>query len=331
MNSIFRTILPSPSSDIQIDHQSGVICMGSCFAEHIGNKLSHFKFPSFLNPFGIIYNPISLAKGLEILLDENFLFEEKNLFQHLGGWHSFQHHGSFSNPEKELVLKKINSTLREARIFLAQSEFLILTLGTSNVFIEKNSNHVVANCHKVSQENFFREMLAVEDMVEKLSLVFEKIKSKFPKIKIISTVSPVRHIRDGLVKNQISKSKLILTLHELAQKFPYVDYFPSYELLLDDLRNYRFYKKDMIHPNEIAIDYIWEYFSNSFFSEKTKNLNEKIEKIKLAAAHRPFHPQSESHLVFQKNQLSKIEALENEFSYLNFKEEKNIFLKKANH
>jgi len=315
-------------SDIKINHQSKVISLGSCFAEHIGKRLDYFKFSSFLNPFGIIFNPISIVEGLEILMDKNFFFEENHLFENLGGWHSFQHHGSFSNPDKDFALEKINSTLQEARAFLTQSEFLIITLGTANVFLDKKSEKVVANCHKVPQQNFLRKKLTVNEMVEKLSFVFEKIKTAFPKIKIINTVSPVRHIRDGLVDNQISKAKLILTLHQLAEKYSFVQYFPSYELVLDDLRDYRFYEKDLVHPNEIAIDYIWDFFSNTFFDKKTQELNLKIEKIKLAAAHRPFHPRSETHLDFKKQQLAKIDLLEKQFSYLNFEEERNIFFKK---
>lgn len=318
----FRTILQPELSDFQIEHKSGVLCMGSCFAEHIGNRLHHYKFKTFLNPFGIIYNPISIAYGLEILLNKNLFFEEKDLVENLGGWHSFQHHGSFSHADKNQALEKINTALKEARYFLEDAEYLILTLGTANAFIEKKSNTTVANCHKIPQHFFIRKQLSLEEMIDALKHVLKKLNNTFPKIKIITTVSPVRHIRDGLVENQISKSKLILTLNELSKQYTHVQYFPAYELLLDDLRDYRFYKKDMIHPNEIAIDYIWDFFTKTFFTKKTTSLNSKIEKIKQAVAHRPFHPQSKEHLEFIKKQIEKMEATEKEFSFLNFDEEK---------
>ena len=325
MDNTFRTILNPEPSDIQIEHQSGVLCMGSCFAEHIGKRLDDFKFQNFLNPFGIIYNPISLMESLEVLLDENKSYEEKDLFENLGGWHSFQHHGSFSGTPKEEVLQRINNTLTNARAFLKKTEFLILTLGTANVFVEKASDKIVANCHKVPQQNFYRKKLSVDEMVEKMSAVFDQLIAQFPNLKIIATVSPVRHIRDGLIENQISKSKLILTIHQLAEQYDFLKYFPAYELLLDDLRDYRFYKKDLIHPSEMAVDYIWKFFEKTFFSSQTIAINSKVEKIKMAAAHRPFQPHAPAHLDFVKKQIEKIEKLENEFPFLNFELEKNYF------
>ena len=325
MNNTFRTILPTESSPFQINHKSGVICMGSCFAEHIFERLRGVKFSAFLNPFGIIFNPISMAKSLEILLKENRLFEEKDLFQHLGGWHSFQHHGSFSNPSEELVLEKINNALLEARAFLKKAEYLILTFGTSNVFVSEKTGQVVANCHKVPQKYFIHKKLSSDEIILTLDDIFRKLTAAFPNLKIITTVSPVRHIRDGLVENKVSKAKLLVALDNLASLHSHLAYFPSYEIMMDDLRDYRFYKKDLIHPNEMAVDYIWDFFSKTFFTEKTIELNAKLEKINMAKTHRPFHPESEEHLKFKKNQLVKIEELKKGFPFLNFEEEKEFF------
>ena len=321
MDNTFRTILQSQPSPIQIEHQSGVLCMGSCFAAHIGHRLQHYKFENFLNPFGIVYNPISIAKGLEILLEEELFFDKKNIFEYGGGWHSFQHHSSFSHPDQEVVLEKINNTLTEARSILKNAEFLILTIGTANVFVEEKTGRVVANCHKVPQRSFIKKKLSADETTLVLDDIFRKINSRFPHLKIITTVSPIRHIRNGLIESQVSKAKLLVALDTLSELHPFVGYFPAYEILLDDLRDYRFYKKDMIHPNEVAIDYIWDFFSKTFFSKKTLELNDRIHKIKMAAAHRPFHAKSAGHLEFVKNQLEKIKEMEKEFPFLNFEEE----------
>lgn len=327
MSNAFRTILPIKSSPFQINHQSGVICMGSCFAEHIYERLNGFKFSALLNPFGIVFNPISIAQSLEILLDENRLFEEKDLFQHLGGWHSFQHHGSFSNPSEEVVLEKINNALLEARAFLKKAEFLVLTFGTSNVFVSEKTGQVVANCHKVPQKYFIQKKLSSDEIILSLDDIFRKLAEAFPSLKIITTVSPVRHIRDGLVANQVSKAKLLVALDNLSLLHSHLSYFSSYEIMMDDLRDYRFYKKDLIHPNEMAVGYIWDFFSKTFFTGRTLELNAKLEKINLAKTHRPFHPESEEYLKFKKNQLVKIGELEKEFSFLDFEDE-NIFFGK---
>ncbi|MFK8009183.1 MAG: GSCFA domain-containing protein [Saprospiraceae bacterium] len=330
MSNTFRTILQSELSPFQINHQSGVLCIGSCFAEHLFERLDGFKFNTLLNPFGIIFNPISIAQSLDILLDENRLFEEKDLFQHLGGWHSFQHHGSFSNPSEAFVLEKINNALLEARTFLKKAEFLVVTFGTSNVFVSEKTGQVVANCHKVPQKYFIHKKLSSDEIILTLDDIFRKLGETYPQLKIITTVSPVRHIRDGLVANQISKSKLLVALDNLSSLHSHLEYFPSYEIMMDDLRNYRFYKKDLIHPNEMAVDYIWDFFSKTFFTKKTIELNAKLEKINLAKTHRPFHPESEEHSKFKKNQLIKIEELEKGFPFLNFEKEKVFFGKTKN-
>lgn len=325
MTKTFRTILKATPSSLPIEHQSGVMCLGSCFAEHMGKRLKYYKFQTNLNPFGIIYNPISIANSLNILMNSERFYEEKDVFENLGNWHSFQHHGSFSNPDMELVLEKINNTLTESRAFLKNTEFLILTFGTANVFVDQRTEQVVANCHKVPQQHFIKKQLSVDEIIIVLHEILQQLNTAFPHLKIITTVSPVRHIRDGLVENQISKSTLILSLNEISKQYPHVAYFPSYELLLDDLRDYRFYEKDMIHPNELAIDYIWDFFAETFFNQKTKDLNLKIEKIKNASNHRPFHANSNPHQSFVKKQLEKIGVLERQYSFLDFEEERNRF------
>ena len=328
MNSAFRTILPPSKSPVEITHQDKVLCIGSCFAEHIGERLIYNKIPTSLNPFGIVYNPISIVESLELLLKTDFIFSEKNnqLIESPIGWNSFSHHGQFSHPQKEVVLNKINHALKETRNFLNGTTKLILTFGTANVFVYKKTGQIVANCHKVSQQEFEKRRLSIDEITNPVTTVLQKFKKAFPNLEVIMTVSPVRHIRDGLVENQRSKSTLILALSHLVNQHDFIHYFPSYELLLDDLRDYRFYKKDMIHPSEVAVDYIWNFFTQTWFSQKTIDLNKKINKIRMAANHRPLQPDSSGHLDFIKKQLMLIKELEEEYDFLSFEKEKNIYL-----
>ena len=327
MNSAFRTILPPFKSPIKISHQDKVLCIGSCFAEHIGERLIYSKIPTSLNPFGIVYNPISIAGSLELLLQTDFIFSEKNdqLVESPIGWNSFSHHGQFSHPEKEVVIEKINHALAKTRDFLNNTTKLILTFGTANVFVYKKTGQIVANCHKVPQQEFEKRRLSIDEITKSITVILHKLKKAFPHLEVITTVSPVRHIKDGLVENQRSKATLVMALNQLVEENDFVHYFPSYELLLDDLRDYRFYKKDMIHPTDMAVDYIWEYFSKTWFSQETNDLNQKIKKIRMAASHRPFQPDSPNHLAFVKKQLMLIKEIEAEYDFLCFEKEKHAY------
>ena len=260
----FRTHLPLPKYDFGINHSHHVMCLGSCFAENIAQKLQNFKFSTLLNPHGILYNPVSIEKSLNQLRSAH-QFSESDLLGHQGLWHSFDHHGQFSMPDQKDTLKKINERLEEGHHFLKNANRLIVTLGTANVFVYKKSGEIVANCHKLPGNEFERKRLKVETIVKKLSPIFSKLKTEKPGLHIITTVSPIRHIRDGLVENQRSKATLLLALDQICADLEFVHYFPSYEILLDDLRDYRFYEADMIHPNEVALNYIWDIFKTAFF------------------------------------------------------------------
>ena len=320
----FRTEIPPTQSDIKIAHKHQLLCVGSCFAEHIGSRLEQLKFPTLTNPFGIIYNPISIAQVLEKIIGGNN-FEVNDLFENQGLWHSFDHHGHFSHPDKFTALQQINQSLNNAKLFLENTNRLVLTLGTANVFIDKRTNAIVANCHKMPGQTFERRRLDVEEIVKPLVYVLQKLKGKCDDLEVIVTVSPVRHLRDGLIENQRSKATLLLGLEAVCQALSFVHYFPSYEIVLDDLRDYRFYEKDLSHPNELAVEYIWSYFEHSFFSQSTKALCQRITQLISAAAHRPFHPASAAHQSFLKKQLLIIEKLRQEYPLLNFSKEKEKF------
>lgn len=323
MNS-FRTILPSFQADFKIDHQNRILSLGSCFAEHISERLTALKFPTCLNPFGILYNPISIHQTLESLLEKRLLAEE-DLFYHDGLWHSFAHHGSFSKADKKSSLELINTNISEGHQFLKKTDRLLLTFGTANVFELMEEQKIVANCHKLPGQNFERKRLTVQEIIKPFKGVFEKLKGSSPLLEIIVTVSPVRHIRDGLVGNQKSKATLLLALDELVEQFDFVHYFPSYELVLDDLRDYRFYNVDMIHPSNTAIEYVWRYFERAYFEEPTLNLNKRIEKIVKASNHRPLHPDADTYKIFLSAHLEKIKQLKKEFPFLDFETESKAF------
>jgi hypothetical protein len=316
----FRTQL-QPTPSFSISHEKNILCMGSCFAEHMALKLQERKFPVLLNPFGIIYNPLSLAGNLIRLLQKN-KFSGKEMVEDQGRWHSLAHHGSFSGRKRDGVVRKVNTAFRKGQEFLEKTDVLILTLGTAFVYEYLPTGEIVANCHKIPAKKFEKRLLRKEMVVQALHTAIISLLERQPDCKIILTVSPVRHLRDGMVENQQSKATLLLSVGELADSLPQIDYFPSYELLMDDLRDYRFYGDDLVHPSPMAIDYIWDFFAETYFRKNTREMIRKVEKVRAAALHRPFDPKSPQHRSFTEKQLDKISQLEKKYSFLDFKEEK---------
>jgi len=320
----YRTVLNVVKSNDEIAHQNKLLSMGSCFSENIGERLLDYKFSVIVNPYGILFNPIAIAQSLRQIIDYR-KFSESDIFYYNQRWQSFFHHGRFANVDKKTCLNDINTGIKQTHQHIQNLDYLMLTLGTANVFVHKKSNEIVANCHKVASDEFERKRLNINEITAAFEPLFNQLKTINPNLKIIFTVSPVRHIRDGLVENQRSKATLLLAIDELVEKYNFVSYFPAYELVLDDLRDYRFFKDDMIHPSKLAIDYVWDYFTKTYFSEKTKELNHQIDKIIQAKNHRSFDEYSESHQKFIQSQIQKIHRLEAQFSFLNFENELNWF------
>ena len=325
----FRTTFKIPSFPFSLTHQDQIFSIGSCFAENIGSKLEENKFQTLLNPFGILYNPSSVAQTLERIFSKEQI-TGKDVLQHNDLWHSRLHHTRFSQADKASFLEEINANLNEANAFLKESNRLLITLGTAFVWEEKETGIIVANCHKRPQKLFTRRRLSIGEIKENLLIALRKIKKQNADLEVIMTVSPVRHTNDGFVENQRSKAALILAIDEMCQEEKFIHYFPAYELVQDDLRDYRFYGKDMLHPNEMAVDYIWEHFRGGFFTSQTEDIFKEIEKIKTAAAHRPFQITSTAHQAFLKSNLKKIEGLEKQFDFLNFTTERQVFEKQLN-
>jgi hypothetical protein len=323
----YRTVLNAVKSNEEIAHQNKLLSMGSCFSENIGERLLDYKFSVIVNPYGILFNPIAIAQSLRQIIDYR-KFSESDIFYYNQRWQSFFHHGRFANVDKKTCLNDINTGIKQTHQHIQNLGYLMLTLGTANVFVHKKSNQIVANCHKVPSSEFERKRLTINEITAAFEPIFNQLKTINPNLKIIFTVSPVRHIRDGLVENQRSKATLLLAIDELVKKYNFVSYFPAYELVLDDLRDYRFFKDDMIHPSKLAIDYVWDYFKKTYFSEKTSELNRQIDRLIQAKNHRPFEERSESHQKFIQNQIQKIRQLEKQFSFLNFEKELNWFSEK---
>ncbi|MFN0015855.1 MAG: GSCFA domain-containing protein [Saprospiraceae bacterium] len=320
----FRTTMPAHQAPFGIAHTDQLLLVGSCFTEHIGHRLEAGKFRTLTNPNGIVYNPVSIARSLTNL--QNAGSDSKNaVFEFQGLWHSWDHHGRFSHPDRETALQNLATTHTHAADFLKKTNRLLLTLGTADVFVLRETGQVVANNHKVPADRFEQRHLSVAETVDALANALLPLHTVAPDLRVVLTVSPVRHLRAGFVDNQRSKAVLTLACAELCQRLDFVHYFPAYELMLDDLRDYRFYAADMIHPSDTAVDYIWQYFAEAFFSPQTQHLLERISKITAAARHRPFHPDSPEHRAFAAQQLAYLEQLCAEYQGLDFSEEIKVF------
>lgn len=321
---IFRTIIEPEESKSRITYQTPVLFLGSCFTENIGIKMHELKFPVNVNPFGVLYNPVSVRHALEILLDHRD-FNENDLNYHNNQWFSFYHDTEFSNTDKQTCLEKINATVNEARKHLQEVKYLVITFGTAWVYEYIKTEKVVSNCHKIPAKEFRRYKLGVEDIFVNWAKLINRIEEVNKDLKIIFTVSPVRHWKDGAVENQLSKSTLLLGIHQLKKIFENIEYFPAYEIMMDDLRDYRFYADDMLHPSKVAIDYIWEQFSKTYFEKHTVEISNEIEKILLAKNHRPFNPHIDSHRKFKENQLKKIKDLSKKYDFIDLNKELDFF------
>ena len=317
----FTTEVRIDTNVLDVNHSHSILLMGSCFVEHIGEKLKGAKFNALINPYGVLYNPMSIVTSLKEMLN-NTPYNLSSLFFYQGLWHSAMHHSVFSGASKEKVLENINDALNEAHLFLKQTDYLVVTLGSSWVYFDKTHHQIVGNCHKQPEHFFTRQLVEVDEIVNEWNRVIELLLAVNPNLKILFTVSPIRHVRDGLHGNQLSKSTLLLSIHKLQeQRKNTVYYFPAYEIMLDELRDYRFYADDMCHPSGLAVDYIWEKFIHFAISVQSQDLIKECEKIKKALNHRPFNPESEKHQEFLKNLLEKIEALSKRYPNLAFNKE----------
>jgi len=313
----YRTIIEPKSSDYKIGYETPVLFLGSCFTENIGNKMLELKFPTLVNPFGVQYNPSSVRTSLEILLDKRD-FNEDDLHFYNNQWLSFYHDTEFSNSDKEACLNNINNSVNAARKRLQNASYLIITFGTAWAYQYRETGNIVSNCHKIPAKEFDRVRLSVEDIFVQWAKLLNRIEDLNPDLKVIFTVSPVRHWKDGAVQNQLSKSTLILAINQIIKIFDNVEYFPAYEIMMDDLRDYRFYADDMLHPSKVAVDYIWDYFTKTYFEAQTTSLIKEVKKLVVAENHRPFNKDSDDYKIFLENIQNTKKALVSKHPFLKF-------------
>ena len=304
----FHLSFPVAPLSTAIQYKQELLLMGSCFAEEIGEKLQEHRFNTLINPHGILYNPLSITSALTSYLDGK-VYTREDLFQHNDSWNSWDHHSRFSGLTPEATLENINRMQAAAVQSIDNADWLILTLGSAHAYALKENNRLVGNCHKVPAGNFYKRLLTVDEVVTALDNVMHRLFFRNKKINILFTVSPVRYIRDGVVENNLSKAVLLQSVHHLVNKFNRLFYFPAYELVIDDLRDYRFYKEDLVHPNELAINYVWEQVIKAGISEGSQGLLHQIADINRAAHHRPFNPESSQHQQFLRTYAARVKQL----------------------
>lgn len=327
----FQVPIQIEHPDTQINYRDKILLIGSCFTEHIGNTLEELKFSLLQNPNGILFDPISVCKSLVSYI-ENKQYSESDLFHLNEVWHSWQHHSRFSNTDKKQCLHKINTSQTKAHEFLKAADWVIITFGSSfsyrlKKFEESSKIHSseelkeVANCHRAPAQWFQKHLLEIDEIISALEECFKKLLQFNKKLKFIFTVSPVRHIRDGVIENNRSKARLIESVHHLVNKYEQAYYFPAYELVIDVLRDYRFYDADLVHPNYMATEFVLEKFSETCLDEEARILMDKIKQIVIARKHKALQPKTKAHRSFLEAHYAKAKALQNQFPFLNLSEE----------
>ncbi len=322
----FRTEVNPGIYDRLIEHNSNIFTIGSCFAENVAEKFRYYRFNINVNPFGVLYNPVSVLNGFKIL-SSGKNFKEDDLVYHNNTWHSFYHNSEFSSENKEKSLFLINNSINKAAEFFRKTDWIIITYGTSWIFRWLETGKAVSNCHKIPQKQFKRERLSVEENIKVIGETISIIRSELPDVNIILTVSPVRHWKDGAVENQLSKGALLLAINNVIERFNNLFYFPSYEIVLDDLRDYRFYADDLVHPNSLAVEYIWEKFSGALLSGNCGKTLPRFRKLADAVNHRPFDPESEQHQHFLRTLIRYTEDLTANYPYADLTEDIKHFRK----
>ena len=316
----FRTEISIPKSKIQIEHNNNILTLGSCFAESISQYFNYYKFNILENPFGVLYNPASIYNSLKLTIEKK-LFTKDDLIFDQSEFHSYYHHSDFSHHNYDECLSRINNNAKRTINFLKNCDTVIITFGTSFLFRHLEKDIIVSNCHKIPQNQFERRKLTIKETENYIQKTIEILKTCNSKMNIIFTVSPVRHWKDGAVDNQLSKSTLLLAVNEIVNKNDNCEYFRAYEIRMDDLRDYRFYSEDLIHPNKIATDYIWERFSESRFTKTCFEIMDEVKKIVQAVKHKPRNINSAKHKEFIKTNIDLINKLTAKFPYLSFEKE----------
>ncbi|MEO1011085.1 MAG: GSCFA domain-containing protein [Bacteroidota bacterium] len=316
------TQIPQQKAQNPIDYDSRVFLTGSCFSENMGRKLDYFKFRSFQNPFGILFHPKAIETLVVRSVTQDHYLEEE-VFYHNERWHCFDAHSDLSDVSKKDLIKKLNNRLMHTHERLKNATHFIFTLGTAWSYKHKDGNAFVANCHKIPQKEFSKVLLSITEIKKSLGAVMENIRKVNEQAQVIFTISPVRHLKDGFRENQRSKAHLIAAIHDMVQNTyskSHISYFESYELMMDELRDYRFYEVDMVHPNELAVDYIWQRFRDIWISEKIFPMMDRVEAVQKDLKHKFFDPGSVASQKFRAALQEKIAYLQKEHPFMEFSE-----------
>jgi len=306
------TTVPVQSQVLSLNHSTKFALLGSCFTENIGNRLQRYKFKTLVNPFGILYNPLSIANSFNRIFNKK-QFTESDVHLLNEQWFSFHHHTKLNSNTKEAHLNKLNNIVEEALLFLQTTNVLIITFGSAYTYQFIESGEVVANCQKVPNHFFKKSQSTVKQIIEVYKVLLKQLFSLNEHLQIIFTVSPVRHIKDGIIENQKSKATLILAIDYLIQLFEdKTHYFPAYEIMIDELRDYRFYKNDLLHPNETAIHYIWDKFCKSYLNGEANNTIEQLDKLLKQVNHQPFNPSSQKHKEATRKLVERLQLFQND-------------------
>ncbi len=307
---MFRTALEVQKGSIKISLQSKLVSIGSCFAQVMGDKLNYNKVKVLNNPFGTTFNPVSLRtlviNALEGTYDLSYVLNNEV-------WYAYELHSSHSSTQLDLLQTNVQKVFDDTRKALVDADILMITLGSAFVYQHIENKLVVNNCHKMPSSLFTKELLKPEEVIKNLMLLISTLRISNPKVKIIFTVSPVRHTKDTLPFNTISKSTLLLAVYEICRNYDFCEYFPAYELLMDDLRDYRFYDEDLIHPNKLAENYIWQKFSTAYFDSNLLSFTTKWDQLQKSLTHRPFHTKTSSYKNHLLKILNDLTALQTEF------------------
>ena len=318
----FYTPVEMPPGLPRLSQRDRLLLMGSCFATHIGAKLLEAKFSCDVNPYGVLYNPLSLSAALREALDGK-AYGQEDLYEYGGLWHSPMHHGDFSAPTPGEALARINTRLEALRAELGTLDVLMVTWGTAWVYEDAHTGRVAGNCHKRPERCFSRRRLTPDEIAADWTGLVRRLRDANPRLRVLLTVSPVRHLRDGLHANQLSKATLLLAADLLAREMPdAVAYFPAYELLTDELRDYRFYAADMAHPSDVAVDYVWQRFRDACLTDEARRVADECDAVRRDLAHRPFRPDSDGYKRFLEQILLKIDRLNEKYPYLGFEKER---------
>jgi len=303
----FSTTVDIHVSSRKISHEHKILTLGSCFAQHMGEKFKYYCFDAFVNPYGVQYNPASIAQGIKRLISGK-IFETSDFFQHGSLWNSFQHSNLYSKSDLTDVQSAVNQSFILSSEALKVADYLIITPGTAWIYEFAATGELVSNCHKLPASDFNRKRLSVEEIVDLFSTLFDELLNLNHQLCVIFSISPVRHWKDGAHENNVSKAILLLAVEKLISKYPkHSDYFPAYEIMMDELRDYRFYADDMIHPSAVSIDYIWECFSERYFDKETKGMIRDVENHRKLLEHRPIHQDSDETLRM-KNSVERMRA-----------------------